>query len=44
MCIYIHMYIETLCHLLCGLNPAKEDPFESKQGSICSYIFQYWLH
>ena len=24
MCIYSHMYIETLCHLLWGLNPPKE--------------------
>ena len=36
---YIYIYLEPVCPLFWGLNPLKEGPFQSKQGSFGFYIY-----
>ncbi len=37
--IYIYIYLERVCPLCLGLNPPKEGPFHSKQGSLGFQVY-----
>ena len=36
-------YLEPVCPLFCGLNPPKEGPFHSKQGSVGFQVYTLYF-
>ena len=41
---YIYIYLEPVCPLFWGLNPPKEGPFHSKQGSFGFQVYIIFIY